>query len=76
MSCSVLFTHPTAANIQYDKEVFSLQPRPRAHTNSLLATTSKIPAHVETLIHADDMDSKLIDETGTSLKHSPEEASK
>ena len=35
-----------------------------------------IPAHVETLIHADDMDSKTIDETGTSLDPSPEEASK
>ena len=50
--------------------------RPKGLTNTRLITASMIPAHMETLIHADDMDSKLIDETGKTLKHSPEEASK
>lgn len=45
-------------------------------TNTQLITASTIPAHAETLIHADEMDSKTIDETGTSLDPSPEEASK
>ena len=45
--------------------------RPQGLTNTQLTTTSMIPAHVETLIHADDMHSKTMNETGTSLDPSP-----
>ena len=50
--------------------------RPKGRTNTRLITAPTIPAPAETLIHADEMDSKTVDETGTSPDPSPEEASK